>query len=171
MPEPSPSQTPSLGHPTGVTRPKSIDTAFQLTVAGTVFGAIGTVMTTLVDHEQVVRLARSALTRSGEPFTEGDVVNLIAPFRIAGGFMVALIAALILLVAFKMRAGRNWARVLLTLFALLSMVNFLGAVSASGAALVLIWTLAGVAFWTAAVIYLFRPESMTFFTEIKKKRT
>jgi predicted membrane channel-forming protein YqfA (hemolysin III family) len=49
------------------------------------------------------------------------------------------------------------------------MVNFLGAVSAEGAAPELIWTLGGVAFWVAAVIYLFRPESMTFFTESKKR--
>jgi hypothetical protein len=166
--KPSPSQT-SLGLSTRVTRPKAIVTAFQLTLAGLVFGVIGTVLTQLVDHEEVVRLARSTLTRTGRPFTEDDVVALIAPVRIAGGFTVAVLAGLILLVAFKMRAGRNWARLLLTLFALLSMVNFLGAVSASGAALDFIWELAGAACWVAAVIYLFRPESMTFFTESKKR--
>lgn len=168
MSKPSPAQTP-LGLPTRVTRPKAIDTAFQLTIAGIVLGAIGAVLNTLVDHEEVVRLARSTLTRTGEPFTENDVVALIAPVRIAGGFTVAVIAGLILLVAFKMRAGRNWARLLLILFALLSMVNFLGAVSASGAALDFIWDLGGAACWVAAVIYLFRPESMTFFTETKKR--
>lgn len=133
-------------------------------------GAIGTVVTTLADHEEVVRIARSALTRTGEPFTENDVVELIGPVRIAGGFMIAVVAGLILLVALKMRAGRNWARLLLTLFALLSMVNFLGAVSASGAALDFIWDLGGVACWVAAVIYLFRPESIAFFAESKKRR-
>jgi hypothetical protein len=50
------------------------------------------------------------------------------------------------------------------------MVNFLGAVTSSGAAPDLIWNLAGVAFAVAAVIYLFRPESMAFFTESKKRR-
>lgn len=151
-------------------RPKAIDTAFQFTVAGIVFGAIGTVVTTIADHEQVVRLIRSTLTRSGEPFTETDVVNLIVPFRIGGGLAVALLAGLILLVAFKMRAGHNWARLLLVVITLLDMVNFLGGVSASGAALDFIWSLAGVAFAVAAVIYLFRPESMTFFAETKKRR-
>jgi len=151
-------------------RPKAIDTAFQFAIAGIVFGAIGTVVTTLADHEQIVRLIRSTLTRSGEPFTETDVVNLIGPFRIGGGLAVAMVAGLVLLVAFKMRAGRNWARLLLTLFTLLDMVSFLGAVTASGAALSFIWSLAGVAFAVAAVIYLFRPESMTFFAETKKRR-
>jgi hypothetical protein len=167
--KPSPSQT-SLGLPTRVSRPKAIDTAFQLTIAGLVLGVIGTVVTTLADHEQVVRVVRSMLTRTGQPFTEDDVVSLIGPTRIAGGILVALAAGVVVLVAFKMRAGRNWARLLLTLFALLGMVNFLGAVTASGVALVLIWNLAGVAFWAAAVVYLFRPESMTFFTESKKRR-
>lgn len=133
-------------------------------------GAIGAVVTMLVEHEQLAQLIRGALTRSGEPFTENDVVNLIGPFRIGGGLVVAVVSGLILLVAFKMRAGRNWARVLLTLFTLLDMVNFLGAVSESGVALDFIWSLAGVAFAVAAVIYLFRPESMTFFAESKKRR-
>jgi hypothetical protein len=151
-------------------RPKAIDTAFQLTIAGIVFGVIGTVVTTLADHEQIVRLVRGTLTRTGQPFTEDDVVSLIGPFRIAGGVAVAVVAGLILLVAFTMRAGRNWARLLITMFTLLDMVNFLGAITASGAAPNLIWHLAGVAFAVAAVIYLFRPDSMTFFTESKKRR-
>jgi len=171
--KPSPAQqlpqTP-LGEPTRVTRPKAIDTAFQLTLAGLVFGVIGTVVTTLADHEQVVLLVRSALTRTGQPFTEDDVVSLIGVFRVVGGLALAIGAGLIVLVAFKMRAGRNWARLLLTLFAVLSMVNFLADVSDTGAAPELIWTLGGVAFWAAAVIYLFRPESMSFFSESKKRR-
>jgi uncharacterized membrane protein len=151
-------------------RPKAIDTAFQLTIAGIVFGAIGAIVTTLADHEEVVRLVRGTLTRTGQPFTEDDVVSLIGPFRIAGGFALALVVGLVLLVAFKMRAGRNWARLVLTVLTLLEMVNFLGAVTASGTAPNLIWDLAGVAFAVAAVIYLFRQESMTFFTESKKRR-
>jgi hypothetical protein len=49
------------------------------------------------------------------------------------------------------------------------MVNFLSAVVSNGAALNLIWSLAGVAFTVTAVIYLFRPDSMKYFTEVKKR--
>jgi len=170
VPKPSPSQSQLLGVPDRVPRPKAIDTAFQLTIAGLLLGLIGMVVNTLADHEQLVLLVRDALTRSGQPFTENDVVGLIGPFRVALGFLLAVGAALVVLVALKMRAGRNWARLLLTLFAVLSMVNFLSAVSSSGAALDFIWELGGVAFWAAAVIYLFRPESMSFFSESKKRR-
>lgn len=158
-----------LGGPP-VSRPEAIDTAFRLTIAGLVFGVVGTVITTLADHEQIVLMIRATLTRTGEPFTEDDVVGLIGVYRIAGGVVLALVAALVVLLAFRMRAGRNWARLLLTLITLLDMVSFLSAVSSTGAALELIWNLAGVAFAGAAVIYMFRPESMTYFAERGKRR-
>jgi len=151
-------------------RPTAVDTAFLLTLTGIVLGAIGTVVTTLLDHERIVELVRDALDRAGDPFTEADVVRLIGTFRIAGGVGIAIFAGLLLLVAFKMRSGRNWARLLLTLFALLEMVNFLSAVVSDGAERNLIWSLAGVAFTVTAVIYLFRPESVKYFTEVKKRR-
>jgi hypothetical protein len=151
-------------------RPRAIDTAFQLTLAGILLGSVGTVVTTLLDHEEVVRLIRRMLSGAGQPYTEADVLGMIVPFRIAGGVGVAVSALLLGLVALRMRAGRNWARVVLTGFALLSMINFLSAVTSSGAALDLIWSLGGVAFSVAAVIYLFRPESGRFFAEQKRRR-
>ena len=153
-----------------VVRPKAIDTAFLLAVVGIVLYATGMVLNTLVDREHLVRFIRETLSGAGQPFTEDDVLRLVAPFRLVGGIGMALLAGLLILVAVLMRAGRNWARVLLTGFALLSMINFLGAVSSTGAAPNLIWNLGGVAFWVAAVIYLFRPESITFFTESRKRR-
>lgn len=126
-------------------------------------GAIGTVITTLLDHERLVGLVRELLSRTGEPYSEADVVGLIGAFRLVGGLAIVVFAAVLLVVALKMRAGRNWARLALTGFALLEVVNFLSAVAASGAALDLIWSLAGAAFAVAAVVHLFLPDSATFF--------
>lgn len=164
-----PPATP-LGEPDPLVRPKAVDTAFLLVLAGIVFGSVGAVVTTLLDHERIVGLVRDTLARTGEAFTEADVVRLIGPMRIACGIVIALFAALLVLVAVKVRLGRNWARLVLTGYALVAMAFFLSAVSDTGAALDLIWTLAGVAFTVAAVIYLFRPDSVKYFTEAKKRR-
>jgi hypothetical protein len=166
----SPHQQPPLHDADPLDRPKAVDTAFLLTLAGIVFGAIGTAVTTLFDRERMVGLVRDALDRTGDPFTDADVVRLIDPFRVAGAVGILILAGLLLLVAFKMRAGRNWARLLLTLFALLEMISFLSAVASDGAARNLIWSLAGVAFAVTAVIYLFRPDSVKYYTEAKKRR-
>jgi hypothetical protein len=159
----------SLDHRRPV-RPKAIDTAFLFTVTGIVLGSIGTVLSTLVDRARIARMVRDALSRSGEPYTEADVLAMIGPFRIAGAITIAAVAGLLVLVAVKVRAGRNWARLLLTMFALVGVFDFVSAVSAEGAALVLIWNLAAVAFGVAAVIYLFRPESSTYFAQRRESR-
>jgi hypothetical protein len=161
---------PPLGRPGPVSRPKAIDTAFQLAVAGILVGLIGEALVVSLDRDQLVHFIREMLTSAGTPFTEDDVVGFIATFRVALFLGTAVFIGLLVLFAFKMRAGRNWARVLLTAFTLLRMVNFLAAVTASGAELKLIWSLAGVAFSVAAVIYMFRPESSKFFVESKQRR-
>jgi divalent metal cation (Fe/Co/Zn/Cd) transporter len=147
-----------------------IDTAFLLPLAGIAFGAVGVVLNTLADREHLTRLIGSTLSGTGRAFTEDDVLRLVGPFRAAGGVLVAVLVAVLLLTAVRMRAGRNWARLLLTAAALLGMVNFLSSVLVSGAALALTWNLAGVAFTVAAVIYLFRPEAAEFFADRTKRR-
>jgi hypothetical protein len=161
---------PPVGRPGPVTRPKAIDTAFQLAVAGVVVGLIAEALVMLLDRDQLVQFIRTMLTEAGQPFTEDDVVGWITTFRVAGFVGTALGIGLLVLFAFKMRAGRNWARVLLTAFTMLRMITFLAAVMANGAELKLIWSLAGVAFLVAAVIYMFRPESSKFFVESKPRR-
>src|SRR5690348_9270712 len=94
-------------------RPKAIDTAFRLDLAGIVLYALGFVVNTLMDREHLIRLIRDALTGTGQPFTEDDVLRLLAPFRVAGGITIAVLTGLLILAAVAMRRGRNWARLLL----------------------------------------------------------
>jgi hypothetical protein len=74
------------------------------------------------------------------------------------------------LFAVKMRAGRNWARILLTIYAALGVMSFLSGVASSGPELGLMWSLADVAFAVTAVVYMFRPESTKYFLETKERR-
>jgi hypothetical protein len=153
---------------TSAVRPKAIDTAFQLDLAGIVLYALGFVVNTLMDREHLVRLIRDALTGTGQPFTEDDVLRLLTPFRVAGGITIALLTGLLILVAVATRHGRNWARLLLAVVAAFGMVNFLAGVTSGGVALDELWNLAAVAFVTAGVVYQFRPESSRYFTGRKR---
>ncbi|MCT2585659.1 hypothetical protein [Actinophytocola gossypii] len=153
-----------------IPRPKAIDTAFQASLAGAAIGAIATVVTVLFDSEGLALLVRDMLSGAGLPDGDAEVAQAVGTFRVAMVLGILVFLGLSLLFALKMRAGRNWARILITVLAFVGVVGFLNAMAASGAALELIWSLAEVAFAVTAVIYMFRPESTRYFVEHKKRR-
>lgn len=153
-----------------ITRPKAVDTAYQASLAGAVIGAVATVITVVLDREQMVLLVRDALAGAGLPDGEQDVATALGTFRLAMGFGIAVFLGLWLLFATKMRAGRGWARMVITVLAVVGVMSFLNAMAGSGAELGLIWSLAEVAFLVTAVIYMFRPESTRYFAEHRKRR-
>jgi hypothetical protein len=153
-----------------IPRPKSVDNAFWASVASTAIASLSTVFTVLLDQPWLERFARAMLADTGRRATPADVDTAISVARVSLGLGVALFAALFVLFAVKMRAGRNWARLVLTVFTALGVMNFLSAVASTGAALGLMWSLAEVAFSVTAVVYMFRPESTKFFTEHRKRR-
>jgi hypothetical protein len=153
-----------------IPRPKAVDTAYQASITGAVIGAVATVVTVVLDREQMILLARDALGGAGMPDGEQDVAQAVGMFRVAMGFGIAVFLGLWLLFATKMRAGRGWARVVITALAAVGVLSFLSAMADSGAALELIWSLAEVAFLVTAVVYMFRPESTRYFAEHRARR-
>jgi hypothetical protein len=151
-----------------IPRPKAIDNAFQASLAGTAIASVATVITVLLDREWLDRLVRQVIEDTGQAGME--VADARTMVQVSLGLGIVLFAALFVLFALKMRAGRNWARLLLTAFAAVGTINFLSAVGSTGADLELMWSLAEVAFAVTAVIYMFRPESTAYFTEHRKRR-
>jgi cellobiose-specific phosphotransferase system component IIC len=153
-----------------IPRPKAVDNAFRASLASTAIASVSTVVTVLFDQAWLDQFARQMLKDSGRPVTDADLATGMAVARVSLGLGVLLFAALFVLFALKMRQGRGWARILLTMFAVLGAVNFLSAVASTGAALSLMWSLADVAFSITAVVYMFRPESAAYFLEHRKRR-
>lgn len=153
-----------------IPRPKAVDTAFQATLVGAAIGAVAAVVTVVLDREQMTLLIRDALAGAGLPDDDQDVAAALGTFRAAMGFGIAVFLGLWLLFAMKMRAGRNWARIVITVLAGVGVLSFLNAMAGAGAELELIWSLAEVAFLVTAVIYMFRPESTRYFAEHRKRR-
>jgi hypothetical protein len=153
-----------------IERPKAIDNAFWASIASTAIASLATVVTVLLDSVWLERFARAMLADAGQRATDADLSTAISVARASLGFGVALFAALFVLFAMKMRAGRGWARIVLTVFAALGVLNFLSAAVSTGAALSLMWSLAEIAFSVTAVVYMFRPESSKYFLEHRKRR-
>lgn len=152
-----------------ITRPKAIDSAFQAVLASIAISAVGTVVTVMFDRVLLTQIVDQTL--EGVPADQRlSTAAMVGVMQVVLGFSIAVFAGLFLLFAFKMRAGRNWARLLLTVYTGFGVVSFLSAMASEGAALELMWSLAEVAFGVTAVVYMFRPESTKYFAEHKERR-
>lgn len=147
---------PPIGVPPTPPRPKAVDTAVKLTVTGTAIGAIGSLFTVLDDD-----FTASVLRQVDPTPEEAEMMAEVIP--VAGVLGVLLTLGVFALLVVKIRAGRNWARALLTAFTAFSLITFLSAATQTYAELSLMWSLADVACCTAAVVYLFQKESAEFF--------
>ncbi|MCA1655794.1 MAG: hypothetical protein LC635_05010 [Pseudonocardiaceae bacterium] len=152
-----------------ITRPKSVDSAFQAILASVAISALGTVFTVMLDKTMLTRTVTDMLA-SLPADQRGDVAGTVGAFQVVLGFSIALFVGLFVLFAVKMRAGRNWARLLLTAYTAVGVWSFLTAMASSGAELALMWSLAEAAFGVTAVVYMFRPESTRYFAEHKQRR-
>jgi hypothetical protein len=152
-----------------ITRPKAVDSAFQAVLASVVVSALGTVVNVLLDRALLTSMVSETMD-SLPPDQRMSPSAAVGALQVILGFSIVIVAGLFLLFALKMRAGRNWARILLTIYTAISVWGFLTAVASSGAELQLMWNLAEVAFGVTAVVYMFRPESTKYFVAVKERR-
>lgn len=152
-----------------ITRPKAIDSAFQAVLASVVISAAGSVVTVLLDRAMLTTWVTETLD-SLPPEQRLSPSAMVGAMQVLLGISIAVFAGLFVLFAYKMRTGRNWARLLLTVYTAFGAFGFLTAVASSGAELQLMWNLAEVAFGVTAVVYMFRPESTRYFAEHKERR-
>jgi hypothetical protein len=160
-----------------ITRPKAVDSAFQAVLASVAISSLGTVFTVLLDKALLTSMVNDMMAdlpegQVGPSDAPGavSVSGTVGAFQVILAFSIAIFAGLMLLFAFKMRAGRNWARILLAAYTGVGVWSFLSAMASSGAELELMWSLAEVAFGVTAVVYMFRPESTKYFAEHKQRR-
>lgn len=137
-----------------VARPKPVDNSFVLWLIGAGLYLVFVILGTATGS------TREGLERSfGRPPTDAEV-NTAKIFGLVIG--LAMIG-LFVLFAFMMRAGRNWARITLTVLGGISIVLNLFGIRSAGA-LNLIITLVLVVLVAAAIYLMYRPESNNYFS-------
>lgn len=142
--------------------PKEVQTAFRLWIANIVLGVVGSLLSLLIFDDLV------AMDELPPGLTPEQAV-LAASIGLIFGTLVFL--GLGLLFAFKMRAGRNWARITLTvlgsiavLFSLLSFGDSPG-VAGVGQTTVLfvVISVIQILLIVAAIFFMFRPAAAQYF--------
>ncbi|GAC1478989.1 MAG: hypothetical protein NVS1B16_09930 [Pseudarthrobacter sp.] len=148
-----PSEKPQANGPGGV--PQLVNVSFWLLIGAAAVFVISTLMgISMLDDPQTRRAFEDAMRSggaNGAEFNFNDFKSFLAGMLVV---MAILGAGLYLLVAFFIRKGKNWARVLGTVFAALSVFG-LFQVPTIGT----LGTLAGI----AAIVLLYLPATAPYF--------
>jgi hypothetical protein len=145
-----PSEQPQPAGSNGI--PQLVNIAFWLLIAAAAIYVISILVNlTQLDAPQFRQEFEQQVRASGADITYDDIKPFIAGTLVVFGIIGA---ALYLLVAFFVRKGRNWARILGTVFAALSVLGLFGIPS-----LATIGTLLGI----VAIVLLYLPAAAPYF--------
>lgn len=144
-------------------RPKQVDISFWLLIASLVLSLISIPVGIAFLNSPEYR-AKAEEQLAAAPGAAIDVDTVIASGVIFLVVVAVISLAVSLLVAIFIRKGHNWARILLTIFAVLSLLNF---VDLSASNLVAI---AATLLTVAATVLLYLNPAPEYFTQMKQYR-
>ena len=136
-------------------RPSDVDLAFWLWIASTLVGLISFFIALPTMGEQVQRATQ---LQSGQQLPP-DMMAFAQVFQIV---TVVVGVALAVLFAVKMRAGRNWARIVITVFAAFRVLSVLLSLSLMGG-VEMILSIVAALLSVAVVVLMFRPDAKAYF--------
>ncbi len=152
-------------------RPRSVDLACLFTVLGVLFGIVVVAVTTLGDTPALRELTRQALQDAGQQtITDADVASAMTTMRVSFVLAIAVFLALVVFFVMKLRAGRNWARLVVVAVAAMNVVSFLTTAPAVGLGVDFLLNAVSVALAIATIVYLFRGESNAYFLAVKQRK-
>jgi hypothetical protein len=135
-------------------RPSDVDLAFWLWIASTLVGLISFFIALPTMGEQIQRAAQQ-----GGQQLPPDMMAFTQVFQIVS-LVVGL--ALAVLFAVKMRAGRNWARIVITVFAAVRVLSALLSLPLVGG-VEMILSIVVALLSVAVVVLMFRPDAKAYF--------
>jgi len=118
------SSGPSPSGAAAPARPNAIEGAFWAFIASTVISLLGGILV-FGNRDSLADATRKATQQGGSALTEAQVDQLVTVGIVAALVIAVVIALLYLLFAFKLRAGRNWARIVLTVITALQLLSIL----------------------------------------------
>jgi uncharacterized membrane protein len=152
-----------------VDRPKSVDNAFMVWLTSAAIGVLSLILSISLGRDQIRDAARTSLQGQNKAFTEADLNNAVTIATVFAILVGIIIAGLFLLFAYKMRAGRNWARITLTVLGALSILFTILGVGNSGVASLIV-SLIQAALILIAVYFMYRPDANQYFAAGRRPR-
>jgi hypothetical protein len=141
--------------------PTEIQAAFWCFIAAAVVIVVGGLLS-LGSKQQIIDTLRANNTSN----LTADEINSVASVTLTALLVVAIIiAGLFVLFAFKVRAGRNWARITLAIVAVLDLISLL---NSRGSASILSYI--GVIAAVVGAILAFTPKASEYMAAVKRAR-
>ncbi|MGW7536763.1 hypothetical protein [Amycolatopsis sp. NPDC054798] len=154
--------SPSSGTPADrPPRPAAITGAFWAFVAAMLVGVAAAVFL-FFSRDAVADAMRRANAQNATRLTDAQIDQAVTIGVVAGAVLAIAFSLLHLLFAFKLRAGRNWARIVLTVLTALQVVSLL-----AGRTTVVGYVSA--AFAVLGVVLSFLPEASQYIAAAKAR--
>lgn len=137
-----------MSETTNSTRPTTVTVSFFLWLITILLSIVGAIL--------VIALSGSAGIAEGTDTAAGTGTGVY----VTAGIITIVLAVVELIVVFKMRAGRNWARIVLLVLAVLQIAS---TATQGGSGNVSSW--GGIVFVIIATVLMFLPTSNPYFTQ------
>jgi len=141
-------------------RPAAIMCAFWPLIASTLISVAGGLLS-LTDHAYTEHMARQIQIQNMDPAQEQTITRAVSASTIVVGLVVTVVMWVLL--AFKVRAGRNWARDLVMVFWLLGAVSLWAFFSLYPTVVYQILAVVPSLLILAAIVAMFRPQARVVF--------
>ncbi len=154
---PWPSQQPS----TTSDVPQLVNTAFLMIVGAGILSAISSLVFAFTGQDYIMTVMEQAARQQGQALPPGTTQSLNGLLAVSGIIGAVINLGLYALVAFPVRKGKNWARILGTVFAAVSIFGLFGLFELGPlfGILQLLTILLGI----AAIVMLYLPASAPYF--------
>ena len=149
------------GSPASVA-PQQVLTAVRLWFASILIGVVGGILGfALTDRDAAVQ----TLMDGTASLSKSDAEAAMAIGLVIGLVFALIVLGVEVLFVIKMRAGRNWARIVLTVLGALSALSAMSSLTQAGASLGSLVTLASLAVVVAAIVFMYRPAANEYFAK------
>lgn len=147
-----------------VAAPADVQKAFMLWMVSIVISVLGTIVgLVFADRNALIRKAMD----SNSKLTHDQASTAITVALVVGAVVGLVILGLELFFVFKMRAGRNWARIVLTVLGVLGILFGLYGFTA-GFTLGSVLNLISLVVVIAAIVFMFKPAARAYFSQPKR---
>ncbi|KRE79467.1 hypothetical protein [Arthrobacter sp. Soil763] len=156
-----PSELPTGG---AGTRPAQLDLAFWLILGAGILSLISSLVVAFTGAEYFESAMQEAAAQQGQSLSSEELSAMQAIIPISGIIAGLISFGLYALVAFPVRKGKNWARILGTVFAALSLFGLFGGSFAFGA-LTGILQIVVILMGVAGIVILYLPTVSPYFSK------
>lgn len=155
-----PSEQPQAPGTSGI--PKQVDLAFKLIVAAGILSAIANLVMAFTGGDSFVQILEQQAQSQGQPLPAGSADAMQGLMMVTGIIGAILSLGLYALVAFPVRKGKNWARILGTVFAAISVLGLFGGVFTFGPVIGIMQILV-ILLGAAGIVLLYLPANAPYF--------